>query len=91
MKTLQATEGHVYVSADNKSYGQIVLLPDSADESQWREMTESAGKKIVEKTLKDEYEQFLKDQSATVNQAESSDNEQDDSNLQPEEQTDNMQ
>ena len=59
MKTLQAEEGKVYVSADNMNYGKTIYLPDSVNESDWRQLTEAKGIALVEKTRKEDYEKQL--------------------------------
>lgn len=47
MKTLKATEGKYYASADHKVMGKVIYLPDSVDETQFSEISETTYKKYV--------------------------------------------
>ena len=48
MKTLQASSKHYLTNADNSIMGKTIYLPDTADESEFTEITESAFKKAKE-------------------------------------------
>ena len=45
MKILTASAKHYYSNADNSIMGKIIILPDTVDETQFSEITESAYKK----------------------------------------------
>ena len=47
MKTLKATDGKYYASADHKVMGKVIYLPDSVDESEFTEISETTYKKYV--------------------------------------------
>ena len=77
MKTLKATEGKYFASADHKVMGKIIYLPDSVDETQFTEISEATYKKYVkanEEAIKAEIEKLNNQQNEAEEEREVADN-----------------
>lgn len=67
MKTLKATDGKYYSSADHKVMGTIIYLPDSVDDSKFTEISETTYKKYMkanEEAMKAEIEKLNNQQES---------------------------